>query len=135
MSAADPNRSQVFLRGEVKLIGQDIHQEVADYLASEYKGLVEFVEVEVNAKVLFAGVMKELKVEYANHISPGDALEVFCEEFGISSPLQDLEKRNGELEIALKELTELKESQNKEEKDPAPPAKKSKRKRGAARTK
>jgi hypothetical protein len=62
-------------------------------------------------------------------------LEVFCEEFGISSPLQDLEKRNGELEIALKELTELKESQNKEEKDPAPPAKKSKRKRGAARTK
>ena len=142
LNPTHPQRKQVFKSEEVKLLGRDIQPELAEYLASEYRGVVEFVEVKVDAKVLFGQSLQQIKEEYGDHVSPNDAMTIFCTEFELSSPLQELKKKNGELETALKELTELKTQQEggkaeekPEAKEPKKPKAKPKRKRKAAKGK
>jgi len=142
-----PARKQIFQKEEVKLLGREIDDETAKYLASEYKGVVKFVEVEVDATILLKDSFDEVKEMFDGELSPEDSLLVFCEVFGVDL-VNDLQKKNAELEKALKELTALKadeveepvEEESAEVKEPAKkkaPAKKKKasmkRKRSASK--
>jgi hypothetical protein len=120
LNPTHPQRTQVFKKEEVKLLGRDIDPEIANYLASEYRGAVEFVEIEVDTKILFAESMKQAKEKFDSELPTEDALQVFCEVFGVSL-IDQLQARTAELETALRELTELKEK----------PAKKMKRSKAA----
>lgn len=108
LSPTDPDRRQVFQRGEVKLLGKHIDSEIAQYLAAEYRGVVEYVDVEVDARLEASEAFASLRSKFKGELTTDEFTEVFCREFGIDGPLEKLEKKNKELEKALKELSELK---------------------------
>lgn len=107
LNPTHPQRKQIFKRKEVKLLGRDINEEIANYLAAEYRGVVEFIDVEVDAKLIFKDRMQEICERFDGELPPEDSLIVFCEVFGVNL-INDLQQRNAELEKALRELTELK---------------------------
>jgi hypothetical protein len=104
-----PGRKQLFKKGEVKLLNRDITPDIANYLASEYRGVVEFIEVEVDAKMIFGEKLQELRQNFDGELSKEDSMIVFCEVFEVNE-VEELKKKNEELKAALKELSELKAS-------------------------
>ena len=127
LSPTHPDRKQVFEKGQIKLIGKEITEEIAKYLASEYgSNIVQFLDVEIEGKLAFEEDLKVLHKKFAPHVEKKDLYDVFCEMFKIKF-FDELEKENEglkervvDLEKSLQELTRLKSKKKPAKKKWAP---------------
>ena len=127
LAPTDSRRKQRFNKGEVKLVGKDIDLRIAEYLASEYRGVVEFIEVEVDAKLVLKEKLQDLHSYFAKYVNNGelsteDAHLIFCEVFNVEE--LKVHQENKELKAALKELSDLKNEQKEPALEKKTPAKK-----------